>query len=141
MVGAVLIDRNGAMVADRQHDLGAGGDRQIGTAALELDIYKHTLAILKGAVTRATRVDTKATILEEHNIGEVLTAISIDNIWLENPHLLTTADKWSLRVDQLDNDIATHRADIKDSTHRYKILVLPHCYKNRAARRRMGNKK
>ena len=130
MVGAVFIDCYGAMVADGKQDIGAGGDGEVGAAAIELHVDEHTLAILEGAVARATRVDSQAAVLEERYLGEVVAAIAIEGVGFENHHLLTTADERGLRVDKLSNDIATLRADVKDSLHSNKELVLPYRLQN-----------
>ena len=126
MVTAIFVDSDGAMVADREHKDRAAGATEPGTAALELDIEKHLICVAKCAVATRTGVDTQATILEEHDIGEIGSTLIIDNIRHKLLHRLTAADKRSTRVGKLDNDITAGGALIKECFHRDKVLVLPH---------------
>ena len=94
MVTAIFVDSDGAMVADRKQKLRACGAIKPGAAALELDIEKHLICVAKCAVATRTGVDTQATVLEEHDIGEIGPTLIIDNIRHKLLHRLTAAAKW-----------------------------------------------
>lgn len=135
MLATIFVDSNGAMVANRQNYLNRRAGIEPGAATLELYIDKDYLIVGKRAATTRARVYTETTILEECDIGEVSSTLSIYSVRLKRLHLHTTTAEWSSRIYELNNDISTFRAFIKECFHRYNVLILPHCYKNRAERR------
>lgn len=122
----IFIDRQGSMLANRKENIAVRSTIKPHSTALELNKDKHLLATISHAAAIGTRHDAQATILKKRNLGEVLASIAIDNIGFEPLHRLAAADNGDIGVDELDNDIATNGALIKNYVHSVKVLVLPH---------------